>query len=222
MRARQQPQCPRRFWSLTPTHQPDLVALPYAGLHNPKRWRRQRCDLAAASDLTVQACQARPFRLRIMLVDCLRDDRLDAGAQPLRPRRAVPRQEHGDVASDRLCLPQQHPNAPGLETEFCRDCGHIIPGSRWKTDQRRQKIAPARSLGPLRVGAAALVDATVRAASVPGRREANARRLRGNGLARLVEQNDGVGAEHLEHAPALAAMFDLDARNETSLHAASL
>ena len=169
MRAGQQAQRACGFRALAPAHQPGLVAVAHAGRDSAIRRRSCSRDLAAFGYLPVQSRDARAVGLGVMLVDRLRDDRLNAGTEPLRPWRALSRQEGCDIAVARRRLPQQRPYTPALDPEFLCDGVHIGPAAGGPAGQRREKIAPARGLGPLRVAETSLV----RPPALPG-----ARRLR--------------------------------------------
>ena len=154
-----------------------------------------------------------------MLVDCLRDDCLNAGAQSLRPWRALSRQEGCDIAVARRSLPQQRPYTPALDPEFLCDGVHIGLAAGGSAGQRREKIAPARGLGPLRVAETSLIHhPRCRTPDVFVSGKANPRRCRRHDFAGVVAEQHGIRPERPMNAPASAGMLDLDASDEALLH----
>jgi hypothetical protein len=154
-----------------------------------------------------------------VLVDRLRDDCLDAGAQPLRPWPALSRQEGRDIAVARRRMPQQRPHTPALDPEFLRNRVHIGSAPGRPPGQRRQEIASARGLSPLCIAEAALVDDSQhRAPCVCVSGKTNPRRIRRHDFASVVTEHNGIRPERPVNPPAPAGVLDLDAGDEALLH----
>jgi hypothetical protein len=154
-----------------------------------------------------------------MLVDRLRDDGLNAGPEPLCSCRTLPRQEGRDITVTPRHLPQQRPYTPALDPEFLCDGVHIGAAAGGQAGQTCKKIAPARSLAPLRVAETSLVHRSHRWASdafVNGK--TNLRGGRRHDFAGIVAEQHGIWPERHVNAPTSGRMLDLDSRDEALLH----
>lgn len=207
--------------SLSPAGQPGLIGGLDPRLYGAVGRLSQTGDATAFADFFGQTAEARAVCLGVVLLDAVRDDRLDRGIQALGAELASGGQERLDPEAG-LRLPKQREDVPPLQTEFFRNLIDVDAATAWKAGETRQQIEPSGGFGPLGIGVMELVLRIPRQAERDVVGKADLCRVHRYQLTRLVAQKHSIRTERALDTPTAAGMLHRDPGNDALLHYGSL